>query len=67
MIRSVLGSPSRSLTLMDFGGMGIVAPVRDTWEEWARGVIRLVSVLYNTGCRAVKAGPHSREPAAEVG
>ena len=33
--RSVSGSPSRSLTLMDFGGMGSVAPVEDTWEEWA--------------------------------
>ena len=34
--RSVSGSPSRSLTLMDLGGVGSVAPVKDRWEEWAR-------------------------------
>ena len=31
--RSVSGSPSLSLTLMDCGGAGSVAPARDTWEE----------------------------------
>ena len=34
--RSVSGSPSLSLTLMDCGGAGSVALARDTWEEWVR-------------------------------
>ena len=34
--RSVLGLPSRYLTLIDRGGVGSVAPARDTWEEWVR-------------------------------
>ena len=34
--RSVSGSPSRSLTLMDCGGPRSVALTRDTWEEWVR-------------------------------
>ena len=31
--RSVLGSPSRSFTLMDCRGVGSVALVWDTWEQ----------------------------------
>ena len=34
--RSVSGFPSRSLTLMDCGGVGSVALARDTWEECVR-------------------------------
>ena len=34
--RSVSGLPSRSLTLMDCGGVGSVALAQDTWEEWVR-------------------------------
>ena len=34
--RSVSGSPSRSLTLMDCGGAGSVALARDMWEERVR-------------------------------
>ena len=30
------GSASRPVTLMGFGGVKSVAPVRDKWEEWAR-------------------------------
>ena len=33
---SVSGFPPRSLTLMDFGGVGSVALARDTRQEWAR-------------------------------
>ena len=32
--RSVSGFPPRYLTLMDCGGVGSVAPVRDSREEW---------------------------------
>ena len=34
--RSVWGFPSRSLTLMDCGGVGSVALARDTCQEWVR-------------------------------
>ena len=34
--RSVSGSPSRSLMLMDSASVQSVAPIRDTLEEWAR-------------------------------
>ena len=34
--RSVLGSPSCFLTLMDCRGAGSVALARDTWEGWVR-------------------------------
>ena len=34
--RSVSGSPSLSLALMDCGGAGSVALARDTWKEWVQ-------------------------------
>ena len=36
--RSVLGFPSRSLTLRDCGGVGRVALARDTWVRWGHRV-----------------------------
>ena len=40
--RSVSGFPSRSLTLMDWGGVRSVAVARDTWEEWVRWGHRVI-------------------------
>ena len=66
--RSMPGSPSQSLALIDCGGAGSVALAPDTWEEMGfSGAIRLVFVLYSTSCRAAKAGPHTWALAAEVG
>ena len=65
--RSVSGSPSRSFTLMDFEGLRSVAPSGIRGRNRLSGVMGLVSVLYSTGCSAVKAGLHWRVPAAEVG
>ena len=39
--RSVSGSSSVSLTLMDFGGAGSVALPPDTWQEWVRLGLRV--------------------------
>ena len=39
--RSVSGSRSLSLTLMNCGGAGSVALARDTWDEWVRWGHRL--------------------------